>query len=114
MRIRNKVAVAVMKLRQTVPMARHRPGQVDQSPPSPITWKDNTTVGPSAHSDKEDAAGKIMHTLSVHRLFLFYLFIFSGAPEIMASHKHAFPRASNPGQAALSFANLSEDKRFKK
>lgn len=63
MRIRNKVAVAVMKLRQTVPMARHRPGQEDQSPPSPITWKDNTTVGPSAHSDKEeDAAGKNFRT----------------------------------------------------
>lgn len=88
MRIRNKVAVAVMKLRQTVPMARHRPGQEDQSPPSPITWKDNTTVGPSAHSDKEeDAAGKnFAHTLCS-------LKIFSGAPEFMrvGFHKYKMP-----------------------
>lgn len=67
MRIRYKVAVAVMKLRQTVPMARHLPGQVDQSPPSPITWKDNTTVGPSAH--RKDAAGTITHALKTVSLF---------------------------------------------
>ena len=44
--------------------------------------------------------------------FFIYLF-FSGAPETMASQLHAFPRASNPGQAARSFANLCEGKWFK-